>query len=105
MAAVEELQALTGSIELAVPILTTRFSVSETDPPFLPPPYSSMIDDVNAQIKRHLEMDKLRQTALHSVKLQAGQSNLPEGELGRPYTRDPILAPELLGGRVLTTNV
>lgn len=105
MVKVEELQALVGSVQPPIRILTTRFFVSQTDPPYFPPPYSSMIADVKAQNQRHLEMDKLRQTALHPVKLQAGQADMRGGELGRPCAREPILVPEMVGGRLLTTNI
>jgi hypothetical protein len=94
-----------GNSPLSASILTTRFYVSETDPPYFPPPYSSILADVRAQNKRHLEMDKLRQVALHPIKLQAGKADMPGGELGRHLTRDPILVPEMTGGRLLITNV
>jgi hypothetical protein len=102
---ITEMRSSGGTVQLPVSILMTRFFVSETDPPYFAPPYSSLLDDVAAQNRRYREADKLRQTALHSVKLQAGKATMPGGELGRPYTRDPVLVPEMLGGRLLTTNV
>lgn len=101
----EDIQALTGSIRMRVSIPSTRFTAHEMDLPFLPPAYTSIIDDVMIQNTLHKYNDKLRQIALHPVKLQAGQSNLPAGELGRPAAPLPVLVPEMLGGRLLTTNV
>lgn len=101
----EDLQALTGSIQMRISIPGTRFNAYEMDLPFLPPPYTSMIDDVMIQNTLHKYKDNLRQIAMHPVKLQAGQSNLPAGELGRPAAPLPVLVPEMLGGRLLTTNV
>lgn len=100
-----ELEALTGSIRLPVSILHTRFAVSELDPPYWAPPYSSLMDDVLMDARIHKYKDKLRQIALHPVKLHAGQANLPNGELGRPAARHPVLVPEMPGGRILTTNL
>jgi hypothetical protein len=102
---IKEMRSSGGGEHLPLSFLTTRFFVSETDPPYFPPPYSSLLADVRALNQRHLEMDKLRQNALHPVKLQAGKANMPGGELGRHSARNPILVPEMLGGRVLTTNV
>lgn len=101
----EDIAALTGSIKLPVSILVTRRRAHEMDPPYFPPAYTSLIDDVMIQNSLHLRQDKLRQIALHPVKLHAGQANLPGGELGRPAAREQVLVPEMTGGRVLTTNV
>lgn len=101
----EDIAALTGSITLPIPILVTRRRLHEMDPPYLPPAYTSLIEDVMIQNALYLRQDKLRQAALHPVKLHAGQANLPGGELGRPVARDRIFVPEMLGGKVLTTNV
>ena len=49
----------------------------------MPPPYSSMLDDVFAQDAGFKRQDALRQTALHQVKLKAGQHSPVNGELGR----------------------
>ena len=43
-------------------------------PPSMPPPYSSMLDDVFAQDAGFKRQDALRQTALHQVKLKAGRA-------------------------------
>jgi len=101
----EDIAALTGSIELPVSILVTRRRAHEMDPLYFAPAYTSLIDDVMIQNALHLRQDKIRQIALHPVKLHAGQANLPGGELGRPAAREQILIPEMTGGRVLTTNV
>lgn len=101
----EEIAALTGSIKLPIPILVTRRRLHEMDLPYLPPAYTSLIEDVKIQNALHQRQDKIRQNALHPVKLHAGQANLPGGELGRPAAREQILVPEMTGGKVLTTNV
>ena len=105
MATVQELQRLAQGIKPIVPIPETRFTASKMDLPYLPPPYSSMIDDALMDNRIHEYKNKLQQIALHSVKLHAGQINMLNGELGRPAARHPILVPEMLGGRIHTTNV
>lgn len=105
MAFAKEYTTLNGTYTLSAPISTRRVSASDLDLPFLAPPYSSLIQDVFTDIHIHKYKDLLRQNALHPVKLQAGQANFPNGELGRPATPDPVLIPEMIGGRVLTTNV
>lgn len=105
MAFAKEYTTLDGSFTLAAPIATRRVSASDLDLPYLAPPYSSLIQDVFTDINIHKYKDELRQTALHPVKLQAGQSNLPNGELGRPVAMDPIFVPEMIGGNILTTNI
>lgn len=101
----EDIAALTGSIKLPVAILVTRHRAHELDPPFFAPPYTSLIDDVMIQNAMHLHQNKVRQIAMHPVKLHAGQSSPPGGELGRHAAREQILVPEMTGGRVLTTNL
>lgn len=105
MTTYEDLAALTGSIRLPISIFGTRHRAHEMDPPYFPPPYTSLIDDVMIQNNLHHYKDKLRQIALHPVKLQAGKANMPNGEFGRPATPDQLMVPEMLGGRVLKTNV
>lgn len=83
----------------------TRFVDRRMDLPFLPPPYTSLLDDAYSQGVGHKLHNAQQYVALHSVKLQAGQADMPSGELGRPATPDPVLLPELLGGRIHTTNV
>lgn len=99
-----ELEALTGSVKPIIPLPETRFDGHWTDVT-LPPPYTSLFDDVQRDIDIHLRNNKIRQNALHPVYLQAGQSPLPNGEFGRPAARHPVLLPELLGGRILYTNI
>lgn len=105
MITVQDLQDITGRFTSAIALPETRFVANELDPPYWPPPYSSMLDDVIAQKYRDIERARLRNTALHPVMLHAGQARLPQGELGRPFAPDPVLLPELPGGRVLYTNI
>jgi hypothetical protein len=105
MIPVQNLMDLTGRFTAPVPLPETRFTVDDLDPPYWPPPYSSMLDDVIAQKYRDIDRAKLRRAALHPVMLKAGKARLPQGELGRPAAPDPVHLPELLGGRVLYTNI
>ncbi|MDL2316741.1 hypothetical protein LJC59_06640 [Desulfovibrio sp. OttesenSCG-928-A18] len=105
MAQFEELEALVGSIELPIKIPETRFHKSRWDAPYLPEPYTSLFEDVRISQRILLRNNKIRQNAMHPVYLQAGQAPLPNGELGRPAARHPVLIPELAGGRLLYTNI
>lgn len=105
MRTITELSALTGSVKAAIELPQTRFTASQLDPPYWPPPYTSVFDDVLLQRQYYLHKNEVRQTAMHPVMLKAGQSQFPNGELGRPAARDPILLPELLSGRLLYTNI
>ncbi|MDR1489074.1 MAG: hypothetical protein LBS65_01110 [Desulfovibrio sp.] len=104
-AATNELSALIGSVKLAVPIPGTRFTASVLDPPYLPPPYSSLFDDLERSRAMLEYRSELRRIALRPLYLHAGQANLPNGEIGRFAAREPIMVPEMLGGRILTTNL
>ncbi|MDR0827073.1 MAG: hypothetical protein LBN33_04220 [Desulfovibrio sp.] len=104
-ATTQELRSLIGSVSLAVPIPGTRFKARTLDPPYLPPPYSSLFDDLarnTAALEYH---NQLRQIALRPLRLHAGQANRSNGEIGRFAAREPIMIPEMLGGRILTTNL
>ncbi len=83
----------------------TRFVAHELDPPYWTPPYSSLLDDAIADGVMHKRNNALYTAAMHSVKLQAGQAPMPNGESGRPAAADPVNIPELLGSRLLYTNV
>jgi len=83
----------------------TRFVVRASDPPYLAPPYSSMLDTAIAAGVVQKINNKAYYAAMHPLKLHAGKAPMPNGELGRPAAADPINTPELLGGRILRTNV
>ena len=89
-------------VEPAIPLPETRFVESPTALPLDPPPYSSIIDDAFTDNAVHKYNDKLRQTALHPVKLHAGQSTAPNGGIGR--FASPQL-PELVGGGLVGINL
>jgi hypothetical protein len=105
MTSMQELEALTGGIKPLIPLPKTRFDAWELEPVYWTPPYSSIVDDAFIRNRLHLRQEKIRMNALHPVKLQAGQSVPVNGELGRPAARAPIMVPEMLGGRLLYTNV
>lgn len=105
MSTFNELALLTGSIRPHIELPQTRFTVSDLEPPNWSPPYTSLYDDVEIQKHYFLHRNKVRQAAMHPVMLKAGQSPFANGELGRPAARDPVLLPELLGGRLLYTNI
>jgi hypothetical protein len=69
--------------ELAIHFATARFVPGKWDPPSLPPPYSSVLDDVRQQGDFFLRVDEVRQNALHPVRLQAGQHSPVNGREGR----------------------
>jgi len=83
----------------------TRFTSHALDPPYFTPPYLSMLDQVFALGEVHKNRNEAYYAAMHPVRLQAGKSPMPNGELGRPVAADPVNTPELLGGRVFHTNV
>ena len=92
-------------IRPVIPLPEMRFTESDMDPPLWPPAYSSLLDKAKDNIRGHLRDEILRHVALRPVKLLAGQSNAPNGEFGRPAAPDQQMIPEMLGGRVLKTNV
>ena len=83
----------------------TRFTARALDLPYWTPPYFSMLDQVSALGEVHKNRNEAYYAAMHPVKLQAGKAPMPNGELGIPAAADPVNTPELLGGRVLHTNV
>ncbi len=103
MTTLQTLQTLSEGIEPLIPLPETRFTAAKDDPPFLPPPYSSMVDDAFADNRVHLYKDRMRQIALHPVRLQAGQSESPAGGLGRFMLPAPL--PEMRGGKILSGAV
>ena len=98
-----KLEALPGSSKPIIQAPATRFETSEHAHPSAAPPYSSLISDVFRDICIHKYKDKLRQIALHQIKLKAGQSALASGGFGRDFLR-PLL-PELRGGKIFSDTV
>lgn len=83
----------------------TRFVAHDLEPPYWAPPYSSLLDDAIRDGMVHKRNNAAYTAAMHPVKLQAGQAPMPGGELGRPAAADPVNIPELLGSKILYTNV
>lgn len=102
---IAETCALYESIPKVSLLEGTRFVAHELDPPYWAPPYSSVLDDAIADGMMHKIKNNAYYAAMHPVKLQAGKAPMPNGELGRPAAADPVNTPELLGGRILHTNV
>lgn len=98
----EIIHALNAAFERLDPLSRTRFSASEPELPFTPPPYSSLIDDALRDNRIHLYRDKLRQIALHPVKLKAGQTEPMTGEMGKNF--NPATLPEMRGGSILDSR-
>ncbi|MDR2075752.1 MAG: hypothetical protein LBP61_02285 [Desulfovibrio sp.] len=69
--------------ELSIHFATARYIPGKWDPPSLPPPYSSILDDVRHQMELFRRIDAVRQNALHPVRLQAGQHSPVNGREGR----------------------
>ena len=85
-----------------IPLPETRFVASSTALPLDPPPYSSIIDGALIDNAIHKYKDRLRQIALHPVKLHAGQSAPPNGGIGRFATPQ---IPEIIGGGLVGINL
>ena len=99
---ITQIAALNAPVEPVIPLPETLFVASPTGLSLAAPPYSSMIDDVLIQNAIHKYKDKLRQIALHPVKLHAGQSAPPNGGIGRFAT--PRI-PEIIGGGLVGINL
>ena len=104
MRSTEEIIALAQGVEPVVPIEHTKFTSPRWPTPFFEP-YQSMRDQIEANIRLFKRANRVRQNALHPIYLQAGKSEMPGGEFGRPAAPNPILLPEQAGGRLLYTNV
>lgn len=100
-----EPRALYESIPQVTLLEGTRFVAHDLDPPYWAPPYSSLLDDAVADGVIHKIRNAAYTAAMHPVKLHAGQTPVKNGEFGRPAAADPVNTPELLGGRILSTNV
>ena len=101
MLTITEISAENPPVEPVIPLPTTRFEASPADLP-LTTVYSSMLDDVQSQIALFKYKDKIRQNALHPVKLHAGQSAMPNGGIGR-FVRPQL--PEIIGGGLIGINL
>jgi hypothetical protein len=97
--------ASVGSVRRATPPTEARRASFTLYPSASARPYSSLVDDRQRSIDRFEYRNALRQIALRPLKLHAGQKNRPDGEFGRYFARDPIMVPEIAGGRILTTTV
>lgn len=100
-----ELRILSEGIKTQIRLPETRFVAHDLDPPYWAPPYTSLLDDAIADGLVHKLKNESRPVALHAVKLQAGKAEMFGGELGRPAAKYPVLLPEMLGGRLLYTNI
>jgi hypothetical protein len=69
--------------ELAIHFTTARYIPGKWDPPSIPPVYSSLLDDVRHQGDLFKHVNKVRQNALHPVRLAAGQHPPVNGREGR----------------------
>ena len=101
MLTMSQIEAQYPPIEPVVPLPETRFVSSPTDLP-LQVPYTSLIEDAFIDNAVHLYNDRIRQSALHPVKLHAGQSAPANGGLGRFATPQP---PEIIGGGLVGINI
>ena len=102
---IAETRALYESIPKMSLLEGTRFVARALAPPYWTPPYFSMLDKVSGLGVAHKIKNEAYYAAMHPVKIQAGKTPMRNGELGRPAAADPAHTPELLGGRVLHTNV
>lgn len=101
MLTITQIRAENPPVEPVIPLPETRFEASPTDLP-LTTIYSSIFDDVQTDISIHKYRDKIRQNALHPVKLHAGQSAMPNGGIGR-FARPQL--PEIIGGGLIGINL
>ena len=101
MLTITQIAERNAPIEPVIPLPETRFAASPTDLP-LQPAYTSLIDDALTDNAVHLHNDKIRQNALHPVKLHAGQSAVPNGGIGR-FAVPQI--PEVIGGGLVGINL
>ena len=101
MLTITQISAENAPVEPLVAPPQTRFETSPTDLP-LTTVYSSIFDDLQTQINIHKYRDRLRQNALHPVKLHAGQSAMPNGGIGR-FVRPQL--PEVIGGGLVGINL
>ena len=88
-------------IEPIIPLPETRFTASPNDLP-LTVLYTSIITDALTDNAVHLHNNEIRQSALHPVRLHAGQSAMPNGGIGR-FAAPQI--PELTGGGLVGINI
>jgi hypothetical protein len=101
----DHVQSLNGSVQRIEPVTEPRFATFTLYSSGFARPYTSIIDDRQQSIDMFEYRNALRQVALRPLKLHAGQKNKPNGEFGRYFAWDPIMVPEMTGGRILTTTV
>jgi len=102
---ITEARAVYESVPKMDLLAGTRFTSYVLDPPYWTPRYFSLLGKTIALGEAHKNRNAAYYAAMHPLKLQAGKSPMPNGELGRPAAADPVNTPEVLGGRVLHTNV
>jgi hypothetical protein len=99
--AIPQMQVPIRCNETLISLLETRYTLSPTAIP-LQVAYTSLIKDALIDNAIHLYKDKLRQNALHPIRLHAGQSGMPNGGIGRFAA--PQL-PEVIGGGLVGINI
>ena len=96
------MMVLASSADSGIARRDILFTASPAAVPQESPRYSSMIDDALTDNAIHKYRDKLRQIALHPVKLHAGQSAPSNGGIGR-FARPQV--PEIIGGGLVGINL
>ncbi|MDR2125161.1 MAG: hypothetical protein LBP38_09340 [Desulfovibrio sp.] len=99
------LRSLSGSVQRIAPVTEPRFATFTLYSSGFARPDTSLLDDRQRSVDMFEYRNALRQVALRPLKLHAGQRNKPNGEFGRFFAWDPIMVPEMTGGRILTTTV
>ena len=97
-----QMAVLHSPVKPVVPLPETLTAVSSAALPLTPPPYRSIMDRALIDNAIHKYKDRLRQIALHPVKLHAGQSAPQNGGIGR-FARPQI--PEIIGGGLVGINL
>ncbi|MDR1686709.1 MAG: hypothetical protein LBR82_09820 [Desulfovibrio sp.] len=98
-------RGLPGSVQRVEPVTEPRFATFTLYSSGVARPWTSLLDDRQRSVDMFEYRNALRQVALRPLKLHAGQTNKPNGEFGRYFAWDPIMVPEMTGGRILTTTV
>jgi hypothetical protein len=96
---------LSGSVQRVEPVTKPRFVTFTLYSPGFARPWTSLLDDRQQSVDMFEYRNALRQVALRPLKLHAGQKNKPNGEFGRYFAWEPVMVPEMTGGRILTTTV
>ncbi len=81
----------------------TVFEKSDWAPPFAPPAYSSMFDDVRAQGEKYTKSTLEKHAILFDDRLHAGQ--LPAYKVDASQTPAIMRVPEAAGGLIFFTSI